>query len=81
MISTFQFRAARSGLGITLAELSRITNIGYATLWKLEKGKVFNQPKLRKETLKKIEIFYSNCGIKFFNNNTVSIEFKTQLQK
>lgn len=77
MISTFQFRAARFGVGITLTELGKITKIGYVTLCKIEEGPVFRYPKLRKSTLEKLINFYKQCGVSFISNNSIVIEFKS----
>lgn len=75
MISTFQFRAARSGIGITLKELGNIIKVGYVTLCKIEEGPV---SKATKSTLEKIIGFYKQCGVSFIDNNSVVIEFKSK---
>ena len=67
MISVFQFRAARSGIDITLKDLSK----------SIEESSVFEIPKISKLNQKKITDFYSSCGVKFIENNSVTIDFKS----
>lgn len=81
MISTFQFRAARFGIGITLKELGNVTKVGYVTLCKIEEGPVSRYPRLRRSTLEKIVNFYKQCGVSFIDNNSVVIEFKSQQEE
>ena len=76
MITTFQLRAARAGVGIKLKDLSKITKIGYVTLSKIEEGAVYNVPKIHRSTLEKIIRFYNSCGIRFVDNNSIIIEFR-----
>ncbi len=73
MITVFQFRAARYGIGISLQNLSEMTGISYATLCKLEKGPIYAFPKLHKTTLNKLIAFYQTCGLVFQDYDTVKV--------
>ena len=73
MITVFQFRAARYGIGISLHNLSEMTGISYATLCKLEQGPLYAFPKLHKTTLEKLIAFYQTCGVIFESSNIVKV--------
>ncbi|RYE15546.1 MAG: XRE family transcriptional regulator [Rickettsiales bacterium] len=76
MITIFQLRAARSGIGITLKDLSKITQIGYVTLSRIERGAVYDNCKIPVCILEKLIKFYNQCGVRFVDNNSVVIDFE-----
>ena len=73
MLTGFQARAARAGVGITLSELSINTGISAATLKRMEKVGQFDFVSSNSKTIDKLLDFYRACGIEFTEENGLMI--------
>ena len=74
MLTGFQVRAARRGLGLSIKELSKSTSISETTLKRLEKTKLLEPLNSGDSVISKLLSFYSTCGIKFSDGNKIEIE-------
>lgn len=79
MITTFQLRAARAGIGLSLSELADKLKgaglkVGRATLQRLEAGNAAEVPDALASTLQKIQTYYEGEGIEFLPGNGVRLK-------
>ncbi len=73
-ITVFQLRAARAGLGLSISELHRKTNIGRGTLSKIEQQTPNLPPSCSLTTVFHLRKFFESCGVSFETPNKISFD-------
>lgn len=73
-ITVFQLRAARSGLGLTISKLNKLTGLSRATIASIEKQNAEVPPKCNLKTVYKLREYFESKGIIFEDLN--QLKFK-----
>lgn len=69
MLTVFQIRAARAGLGLTSQELAAASKVGRNTILSLETGEPGTEPEALASTLRKLRDYYESAGVEFLPGN------------
>ena len=72
-ITVFQLRAARSGLGLTISELNKLTGLSRSTITSIEKQNAGTPPKCDLMTVYKLREYFESKGIIFEESNQLKL--------
>ena len=81
MLTMFQIRAARAGLGLNAKEAAENSGVSRNTILTLEKGEPDKGPDALASTLRKMQEYYETAGVEFMPDNGLRFIGKTKQGK
>ncbi len=72
-ITTFQLKAARAGLGLSISDLHNLTGISRATITRIEKQPINEPPICSPITVYHLRQFFEAHGVVFESENKISL--------